>query len=229
VNTGVVVHRLLLVVSAAALIAPIADAQIIPVPRRSSIPVAWGTLSAGFLQVDRSIVDGRTQSIWDFGSTLQYRGSLEMDIGNAGSIGLAAGFANAPLTYRGTSITVPGACSGGCDAHAQIWSLVASFHMGGGIGFHQIIDISAGTTVYRDFTRDSDDLTLAPESPDSDISLAIGYGFGWGFNSRMQLMLVQDASYTMHQRDGLSGGQSSNVTFYTTRLGLRVGLGSKAR
>ena len=225
-NSGVSVHRPLAVLIAMLLAAPLADAQVLPVPRRSSAPVAWGSLSAGLLQFNDRVFDGRTESVWDFGSALQYRGSVEMDIGNRGSVGLVVGLADAPLTYYGAQVPE---CSGGCDAHAKIWSLMAGLHIGGGQGFHQIIDISAGALVYRDFVSDNGDVTLPPESPDKDISLAVGYGFGWGFNERMQLMLVQDASYSLHQRDGLSGGQSSSSTQYITRLGLRVGLGSKAR
>ena len=219
-------HRLLAVTIAFLLAAPLASAQVIQVPRRSSIPAAWGSLSAGLLQFDRTILDGRTESTWDFGSTIMYRGSLEMDVGNSGAVGVVIGLADAPLTYR--SATALG-CLSGCDAHAKIWSLNAGFHMGGGTGFHQIIDLSAGALIYRDFTRDDGDASLPPESPDTDVSLSIGYGFGWGFGPRMQLMLVQDASYSLHQRDGLSGGQSSNSTQYITRLGLRVGLGNKPR
>ena len=225
-NSGVAVHRPLAVIVAIALAAPLADAQVLPVPRRSTAPVAWGSLSAGFLQFNDVIVDGRTESVWDFGSTLQYRGTLEMDVGNSGAVGLVLGLADAPLTYYGAQTLE---CVNGCDAHAKIWTIMAGFHMGGGTGFHQIIDLSAGTTIFRDFTTDGTDTPLPPDSPDKDITLAVGYGFGWGFGSRIQLMLVQDAAYSMHQRDGLSGRQNSNSTQYITRLGLRVGLGSKAR
>ena len=220
-------HRPLAVaIAAIVLAAPLADAQVIRVPRRSTAPVAWASLSAGLLQFDRNILDGRTESVWNFGSTIQYRGTLEMDVGNYGAVGMVVGLADAPLTYASNQ-TVE--CAAGCDAHAKIWTIMAGFHMGGGAGFHQIIDLSAGTTIFRDFTADGTGTSLPPESPDKDISLSVGYGFGWGFSERMQLMLVQDAAYTLHQRDGLSGGQSSNSTQYITRLGVRMGLGSKAR
>ena len=219
-------HRPLVIAVAVLLAAPSADAQVLPVPRRSTAPVAWASLSAGLLQFNNNIVDGRTESVWDFGSTIQYRGTVEMDVGNYGAVGFVAGLADAPLTYASNQVV---ACSSGCDAHAKIWTLMAGFHMGGGAGFHQIIDLSAGTTIYRDFTMDNGGDALPPESPDKDISLAVGYGFGWGFGTRMQLMLVQDAAYSLHQRDGLSGRQNSSSTQYITRIGLRMGLGSKAR
>ena len=219
-------HRPLAFIVAIALLAPAADAQVLPVPRRSSAPVMWGSLSAGMFQVNNDIVDGRTQSVWRFGTALQYRGSVEMDVGNYGAVGLVAGLADAPLRY-GTAVPTT-ACPGVCDAHAKIWTLMAGFHMGGGVGFHQIIDLSAGTTIYRDFTAD-DGGALPPESPDKDVALSVGYGFGWGFGPRMQLMLVQDAAYVLHQREGVSGNQNSSSQHYVTRVGLRVGLGTKAR
>lgn len=222
-------HRPLAVAIAIVLAAPLADAQVLPVPRRSTTPAAWASLSAGLLQFDRDVVDGRTESVWRFGSALQYRGTLEMDVGNSGALGLAVGLADAPLTYDSYATIPPAECGPACDAHVKIWTLLGTFHMGGGIGFHQIIDLSAGAIVYRDFTMDDGGTSLAPESPDTDISLSIGYGFGWGFSNRMQLMLVQDAAYVLHQRDDLSGGQDSNSTQYITRLGLRIGLGNKAR
>src|SRR5688500_12471958 len=153
---SLIVHRPLAVATLAAvalaLAAPLADAQVLPVPRRSTVPVAWGSLSAGLLQFNNRVIDGRTESVQDFGSALQYRGSLEMDGGNVGAVGLVAGLADAPLTYY--SGDVLGGCNGGCDAHAKLWTIAAGFHMGGGTGFHQIINLSAGMLIYRDFTTD---------------------------------------------------------------------------
>lgn len=212
-----------------ALAAPLADAQIMRVPQRSSDPVIWGSLSAGFYQFSDDIRDGRTNSVWRFGSALQYRGSAELDVGNGGAVGMAVGFADAPLTYFRTVAGTDPECPSACDAHAQVWTVMGTFHMGGGAGFHQIIDLSAGTTIYRDFRADGSNAQIGPESPDKDLSISVGYGFGWGFGNRLQIMLVQDAAYTMHQRDGISGSQSSNSQQFTTRLGARFGLGSRAR
>ena len=215
---------------ASSAIASSADAQIMRVPQRGSQPVVWASASAGILQVQDDIIDGRTQSAWRFGTTLQYRGTIEMEVGGNGAVGFALGYANAPLTYAQSPGVNPAPdCSSRCDAHAQIWSLMGAFHMGGGIGFHQIIDISAGVTVYRDFRSDELNSPLGPESPDKDLALSVGYGFGWGFTPRLQLMLVQDAAYTLHQRDGLSGGADNSTQIFTTRLGARIGLGSRAR
>ena len=227
-------HRVLAALTALAVassaVASSADAQILRVPQRSSDPVAWASLSAGLFQVYEDIVDGRTQSVWRFGTALQYRGSVEMDVGNSGGAGLAIGYANAPLTYAQAAGVNPAPdCVQRCDAHAKVWTVMATFHMGGGDGFHQIIDLGVGTTIYRDFRSDQLNSPLGPESPDKDVSLSVGYGFGWGFGPRLQLMLVQDAAYTLHQREGLSGSSDSSNQIYTTRIGARIGLGSRAR
>src|SRR5687767_6573006 len=84
---SLIVHRPLAVAAALLLAAPLADAQVLPVPRRSTAPVAWASLSAGLIQFNNNILDGRTESVWDFGSALQYRGSVEMDVGNFGAAG----------------------------------------------------------------------------------------------------------------------------------------------
>ena len=222
-------RRAIVALTALALAAPLANAQILQVPRRGSDPVVWGSLSAGFLQFSNDIVDGRTGSVWRFGSALQYRGSAELDVGNSGAVGMAVGYSNAPLTYFQVAEGGSSDCVGRCDAHAQIWTVMGTFHMGGGAGFHQVIDLSAGTTIYRDFTVDATNASIGPASPDKDISISVGYGFGYGFGNRLQIMLVQDAAYTMHQRDGVSGGQSTNSQQFTTRLGARFGLGSRSR
>ena len=210
--------------------APVAGAQIFDVPRRSGVPVAWASLSAGFLRYQGDIVDGRTESVWRIGSAFHYRGSAEIDIGNAGSAGLAVGYSDVPMTYFQRNPPGPQAdCQALCDANGKLWTVMANLHVGGGIGFHQIINASAGATIYRDFRSEQLRSALGPTSPDKDITLGIGYGFGWGFTPRLQIMLVQDAAYVMHQRDGVRGGENSSSQQFVTRIGLRAGLGSRAR
>lgn len=226
-------HRALAALIALAVAAPCAAAQIIQVPRRSDIPVIYMSASAGLFRFQNAIADGETDSIWQFGSSLQYRGAIEMDVGNSGAAGLMVGYADAPLTYYQpnflTSTVNSPECADRCDAHAQVWQVMGTFHMGGGIGFHQILDISAGATIYRDFRMDDTGTSIGPQAPDRDLALSIGYGFGWGFTPRLQLMLVQDAAFAMHQRDGLSGGDDNTTQQFTTRLGVRLGVGNKAR
>jgi hypothetical protein len=197
-------------------------------------PLAWVSAGVGYLQTGSDVRDGRTGSIWRFGNGAQYRLGVEKSISNQSSLGLTVTHARMPLTYYDVSVVPPvpvgtpfdAACRNGCDAHASVQSLVASFHAGGGIGIHQVIEIGAGATRYSSFRRDADDVALAPES-NLDASLSVGYGFGFPIGRTLQLTLVQDAAAVIHERTGLRGGQSSISQFYTTRLGVRYGLGSR--
>ena len=215
---------------AAALAAPV-DAQILRLPKRTNVPIAWISASAGFLQPN-TVNDGTTQSEWDFGSGIQYRASLERGIANQSSIGVAGTYApSMPLTYYSA------ATCGSCDAHATISSIGAFFHAGGGLGLFQVLEVTVGLTHYGSFTADEAQASplplagstraLPPEGGDSDFSFGLGYGFGYGLSARTHIMLVQDATQVLHQSEGLSGNASRSSTHYTTRLGLRIGAGHR--
>ena len=197
------------------------SAQILGVPRSSGEPAAWISGSIGLLQLG-SVEDGETVSFWDFGVGAQYRASLEWGISRQSSIGVTATFARMPLTY---SSMLASSCPR-CDAHADVQSAVASFHMGGGAGFHQVIELQLGVTRYANFRADRIDLDLPPDA-DTDLLFGIGYGFGYGFGSRTQIMIVQDYGTSLHQREGLAGGTRTTAQHLITRLGVRYGIGTK--
>ena len=197
------------------------EGQILGVPQNGGEPAFWGSVSIGLLQLG-TVDDGETQSSWDFGTGAQYRAALEWGIGRQSSIGVTATHARMPLSYFSTSEPT---CTR-CNAHADVQSANASFHAGGGAGFHQIVEIQAGFTRFGNFRTDQGDAELPP-SADTDFSFGLGYGFGYGFSERMQVMFVQDYTTSLHQRDGLPGGSRSTTQHLITRLGLRYGIGSK--
>lgn len=208
-----------------------ADAQIIRIPRRTNEPVLWASASAGLLQPN-TVNDGTTQSGWDFGSGVQFRATLERGISNQSSIGVAGTYApSMPLTYYSD------ATCGSCDAHATISSIGAFFHAGGGQGLFQVLEVTVGFTHYGSFKADDaqgspvplagSNRALPPEGGDTDFSFGLGYGFGYGLSARTHIMLVQDATQVLHQGEGLSGSASRNSTQYTTRLGMRIGVGHR--
>jgi hypothetical protein len=159
-----------------------------------------------------------------------YRASFEIDARNTGGFGAAIGYADVPLDYYGGALENGGtACLQRCTAHVKVWTVLANFHMGGGLGFHQVLDIGLGGTFYRDFTRDGDGASLPPLHGDVDPTLMVGVGFGYGFSPRFAISLVQDAAYVLHQREGLTGSTRSYSQQYVTRLGVRYGVGSRAR
>jgi hypothetical protein len=175
--------------------------------------------------------DGTTGATWDFGNAVQYRVSFEMPVQNQSTLGITATLARVPLTYRGWAVAGGPAftpCPSGCDADANITQLLASFHAGGSaIGFHQVIELAAGGTAYSNFRERAGGVRLPPSNPDIDFSIGIGYGFGFTLAPAMQITLVQDFALTMHQRDRLAGGENALSRQFTTRLGMRFGLGAQ--
>jgi hypothetical protein len=233
-NTGVAVPRrttaltaLTCLVTSLTLRAAPAAAQIIRVPR-SGEPAVWGSIGVALFQT-QSIIDGRTNSVWylDGSSAAQYRGSIEKGIGNQSTIGITGTYARVPFEYRVRSddepVPSPENSCARCDARVDVSSLALSFHAGGGLGLHQVIEAQAGVTRFTGLRAD-DGRKLAPLSGDTDLSFALGYGFGYALSPRLQIALVQDFGFVLHQRDGLRGGDRSTIQQRTTRLGVRYGL-----
>ncbi|HEX6576527.1 MAG TPA: hypothetical protein VF042_16280 [Gemmatimonadaceae bacterium] len=190
-------------------------------------PSAWATLSIGLFN-GNDVSDGRTESVWDFGraSNPQYRAALEKAISSTAAIGAVATYVHAPFTYFG-----PGgdnSCER-CAAHLDIATLGASFHMGGGIGLHQVIEASAGALAYRNLERDDTDDKLAPVNGNIDPYFTFAYGFGYSLNPTAQLSIVQEFGLALHERTGLTSEDSNTLTQRTLRLNFRYGFGNRVR
>ncbi|HUF28944.1 MAG TPA: hypothetical protein VMM18_18325 [Gemmatimonadaceae bacterium] len=214
--------RVILVLLVLLPVAPI-DAQVITLPRRTTQPAGWTSFHIGFHE-SQGVNDGRTGTIWDFGSGLLYRASIEQARPGESSIGLIGSYARLPMSHRGD----PACLISACNAHGDVWSVLANFRLGGGEGFHQILEFGLGITHYRNFTDDDTGARLAPLDGDSDVTLGVSYGFGYGLSRRTQIMLVQDFATSLHQGDGLQGGERRLVQQRTTRIGVRYGLGNRA-
>jgi hypothetical protein len=200
-----------------------ADAQM-----RRRVPVAeepstWVSLSTGVYGAN-GISDGATSSTWDFGAgtNWQYRAAFEKALQSQFSLGGVLTYVNVPFVYTGPSC-------GRCDAHLDLTSIGASFHAGGGPALHQVLEVSAGATMYRNLHRDSDGLKLAPTGGNVDPFFTFGYGFGYTFNPTMQISIVQDYGLVLHERTGLANDASNTLTQRTTRLNFRMGFGSRIR
>jgi hypothetical protein len=197
-----------------------AESQIIR-PTVRTRPIAWTSLSVGWFQ--QSMICGAdTTACWNFGGAPQFRGTLEMPVGNGAAIGIAATTARVPLTYSG-SLTQPGAC-GACDADANVSQVLANFRIGAGAGFHQVIDVSAGTTLYSNF-RSSSGALLGTGRTVSDVTFGLGYGFGYSLSPRTQVVLVQEWALVLHERR--AGSSENTTTQQTIRIGGRVALGER--
>jgi hypothetical protein len=194
-------------------------------------PSMWVSLSAGLFNAN-NVSDGNTRSTWDFGqsSTPLVRASFEKAVSTNASIGATGTYAHVPFVYRAPAVDVLNfpSCEQ-CDAHMDVISLAASFHYGGGVGLHQVIEASAGALQYRSLKRDLDHQELAPVDGNIDPYFTFGYGFGYAFNPYTQVSVVQDLGLALHERDGLTSGESNTLRNRTLRLNLRYGFGSRIR
>jgi hypothetical protein len=178
--------------------------------------------------------DGRTASTWDFGRSTnwQYRASLERTVGTGGSsFGISGSYANIPFVYSANLLTpipadVSGTRCGSCDAHLEMATVVATFHVGAGQGFHQVIELNGGIVTYQNLKRDSDKAKLAGGG-NIDPLFSIGYGIGYGFSDRTQIEFVPDYAIAIHERSGLSNGVSNTNSMRSFRFGIRKGFGSR--
>ena len=190
-------------------------------------PTAWLSGSIGLFN-GNDVSDGGTNSVWDFGraSVPQYRLAVEKAFRGSASIGATGTYMHAPFTYLG-----PGGSNSctRCGAHLDVISLGASFHVGGGLGLHQVLEASAGAIQYRNLSRDDDGTKLEPLNGNVDPYFTFGYGFGYTLNPSMQISVVQDFGLAIHERKGLTSEDSNTLTQRTLRLNFRYGFGNRVR
>lgn len=206
-------------------------------PRRPSAytnnPGFW--ITAGVSGFRANVVnDGVSASTWDFGNSTNfaYRGSIEKGGNNGSSFGVAGSWSHIPFLYSSTGNTPTGGgtvvqCASGlsCDANLDLMTLVATFHSGAGIGFHQVLELNGGVVAYRNLTRKSDGAKLTPSGGNVDPLFALGYGFGYGLSDRTNLDIISDYSFAIHERKDLSSGTSNTNSMPGLRLSLRMGFG----
>src|SRR5918993_347639 len=112
-------------------VAQTASAQIIDAGgsgRRFGQQNAWASLGIGWLQ-QGGLCDPGSDSCWDFGNAMQWRGTLEYPMGRGATIGATATTARVPLRYQSSLV-----CASVCDADANVSQYLAQLHLGGGTG-----------------------------------------------------------------------------------------------
>jgi hypothetical protein len=174
-----------------------------------------------------------TSSTWNFGNStrFQYRGSLEAGMANGSSFGVAGSWARVPFVYSSSSVIPPvggGAQCSSCDAHLDMMTLVATFHSGSGLGFHQLVELDGGVVAYRNLKQDSDGARLAPIGGNIDPLFSLGYGFGYGISDRTNLDFLSTYTLAIHEGKGNSNGVSNTNSMPSLRLSLRMGFGRRS-
>jgi hypothetical protein len=183
-------------------------------------PSVWVSLGAGLTQ-GWSVLDGVTNTQWDFGDATQFAAAIEKSVASGVTLGVRGTTSRVPLRYSGS---LPGGATGAVDADANVSQLMAALHLASGREFHTVLEIGAGATLYSNFRERSNNTKLAPSS-DTDFTFAFGYGLGYAFSPTFSLDVVQDLTTVVHEKTGLSAGSSSTSRLNTTRLVARFGLG----
>ena len=195
-----------------------AHAQIVRPRYQVNAPTAWASFSTA-LQQAFTVTDGSTGSVWQFGSATTYGGALEKVLANGIAVGVRGATAMVPLTYAGPVTS--------SDADARVSQLFGTLRLANGQGFHTVLELSAGATLYSEFRTRATSLKLPPANVDTDFSFAFGYGFGYAFSPRMSIDVVQDVTTAVHQKTGLSPSAESTTRIHGTRLTGRIGLGGR--
>lgn len=178
-------------------------------------PGYWVGLSYGYLD-GTSMNDAATSSHWSFGYSSQIRATLEKTIQRGVSLGVSAGFATAPMTYRGFT----NACLGGCAATADITQWLAYVRGGSGMGFHGMYNLEAGITQFGHFRDKATGNDLASGSS-SDFTFGLGGGLGYGFAPNMDVYVGEQWDMILHsQGDATDTDAPRQLTF---RIGFRIG------
>jgi hypothetical protein len=167
----------------------------------------------------QAIYDPDSDAVWDFGNIFQFRGTLEREFQRGTTLGIAGTLARAPLTYSGPACV--------CDADVTLWQALALFRLGGGggIGLHQVIELAAGVTGFTNFSsRDGGSI----DGTGIDPTFKIGYGLGYPLGPNLEFNLVQEVGLMLHERGDRAAGDESNVPrTWSTRVGIRYGLGTR--
>lgn len=218
--------RRLLLLALAIILPSSASAQII---RRGGMPfqepTTFVSFGVGLLQ-PWGLSDGTTNSTWDFSDATQFAVALERNFGAGASLGVRGTTARVPLRY--TSV-IGGDVISGTDADANVSQLLGSLHITSGSQFHTVLELSAGATVYYNFRARGSNTSIGPSGADTDFSFGFGYGVGYNLTPRFSVDVVQDQITTLHQKTGLSAGESSSAKLTSTRIVARFGLGARTR
>lgn len=205
-----------------------AHAQIGRPPRQTSPePDYWVGLSLGYME-GISTTDDASGATWNFGYTSQIRATLEKTLARGTTVGIAAGFANAPLTYTSGSQFGGGSfdgCGGQCRAEADITQYTI-FIRGGGYGnfagFHGLYSLETGVTQYSNFRDKSNDQQLQPTSGAYDATFGLGGGVGYTLTQMSDVYVAEVVDFVLHHQSSAVVAQTA-PRFFTLRAGFRVG------
>ncbi|MEP6494893.1 MAG: hypothetical protein ABJF01_19555 [bacterium] len=188
----------------------------------SSEPGYWVGISLGYVDGFTSS-DEATGSVWRIGYTSQLRATLEKTLQRGATIGVAAAFSNAPMTYDAGATSFDATCPVSCQAHVDLTQYLAFIRVGGsGIGFHGMFNLEGGATTFANFRESVSDAQLQPTAQHYDPTFGFGGGFGYGFSQSAELYADGLTDIILHHQ--APGAASQSAPHQTTlRAGFRIG------
>ena len=209
-------RRLLFLIAPLLLASRPADAQINRSRFQLKAPSNW--VSAGVeYQQPFTVLDGKNSAAWQFGSATMFDASIEHTLDNGLFIGIRGSTGLVPLVYNSPFLVT--------DADANVSQLFGTLRLASGMGFHTVLELSAGATLYSNFRARTNGAKLGPDSIDPDFAFAFGYGFGYSFSRSFSVDVVQDVTTSIHQNTGLSPSDNASTRINGTRVMGRIGLG----
>jgi hypothetical protein len=201
------------------LFAATAQAQIGRRPVPQADPGYWVGLSLGYVD-GTTLSDEATGAVWRFGYTSQIRATFEKTFARGTTVGIAAGFSTAPLTYEPGSSS--GACGASCRADADINQYTAFVRGGGGVGLHGLYILEGGLTQFTKFRERPGDIPLDPQNGSTDMTLGFGGGLAYGFSRIADVYFGETLDFIFHRQSAAVVDQQA-PRVYTFRGGFRLG------
>jgi len=176
-------------------------------------PAAWVSAGVG-LDQGFTVIDGKTNSRWEFGSATQYHVTMEKSVSPGATLGVHGSTGRVPLLFNGITAT---------EADANVSRIFATARLSSGVGFHSVLEASAGATIYSNFQRRDTGAQIGPSGATTDFSFAFGYGLGYAFSPTFAVDVVQDITTDLHSSSGVPPNTDSSVRIHGTRIMGRIG------
>jgi len=185
-------------------------------------PQLWISGGVGWQQ-GWSVDDGSTGSRWDLSDATSYGLSVERALTGGTTLALRGSTARVPLNYV---FTHDGGVTSSAQADGNVSQAFLGIHVSSGRDLHSVLELGAGATMYSGFKQRNTGEPLPPDKVDADFAFVFGYGLGYSFSRSFQVDVVQDLATSLHQKAGLTAGQTSSSRLSGTRLVARYGFGS---
>ena len=219
--TGAATIALIALIASIAIVTPL-HAQIgprLPRPGLGTDPDYWVGLSYGYVE-GISLSDEATNGIWRFAYTSQIRATFEKTVQRGVTVGVAAGFSTARLTYEAS--TSSASCGFSCDANADITQYTGFVRGGGGgIGFHGMYTLEGGITRFSNFRERTSGNALPPANATNDFTFGFGGGLGFGLSRESEIYVGEQTNFVLHPE--APGQNASAPRMLVFRAGFRFG------